>query len=54
MIRAIEVKSDDNYEDCSHCIYCDDTWEVCKARGCIHAYSESDFDEWYTPKESEE
>lgn len=51
MEKTIVVETDDNFESCDDCINCDDTMEICKKRGCIHAIDTGDIRECYKPKE---
>lgn len=51
MNREIIVETDDDFESCDDCIHSDDTEELCKMRGCIHAISSKDIKECYQPKE---
>lgn len=53
MTRKIKVLIDDNFESCDDCIHSDDTEEICKMRGCIHAILDDDIKDCYQPKESE-
>lgn len=50
MKREIIVETDDDFEGCNDCINCDDTDEICKMRGCIHAIATGDIRECYHPK----
>lgn len=51
MTRTIEVETNDDFEGCDECIHEDDTDEICKMRGCIHAILDNDIKECYQPKE---
>ena len=42
----------ESFESCLGCIHADDTEEICKLRGCIHAFRI--LRECYVPKEGEE
>lgn len=50
MKREIIVETDDDFEGCDECIHEDDTEEICKLRGCIHAFIKNDIKECYAPK----
>lgn len=50
MKREIIVETDDDFEGCDECIHEDDTEEICKMRGCIHAFTENDIKECYQQK----
>lgn len=52
MIRTIEIETNDDFKSCDNCIHSNDTEEICKMRGCIHAITENDIKECYQPKES--
>lgn len=50
MIKTIEVETDDDFKGCDDCVHDDDTREICKMRGCIHAILDDEFKECYQPK----
>lgn len=52
MIREFKIKVNSSYESCDNCINSNDTDEICKMRGCIHALTENDIKDCYQPKES--
>lgn len=45
-------KANPNYYTCYDCVHMQDTIEMCKLRGCIHAIRE--LKECYEPKETHE
>lgn len=52
MTRELKIKVNSSFESCDDCIHCDDTEEICKMRGCIHAILDDDIKDCYQPKES--
>lgn len=54
MIKTIEVETNDDFKSCDDCVHFDDTREICKMRGCIHAILDEEIKECYIPKESED
>lgn len=52
MEREFKIKVNSSYESCDNCIRSNDTEEICKMRGCIHALTENDIKDYYQPKES--
>jgi len=51
MEKTIVVETDDNFKSCDDCVHSDDTTQICKMRGCIHALTENDIKDCYQPKE---
>lgn len=52
MERELKIKVNSKYEGCENCIHSNDTEEICKMRGCIHAIVDDDIKDCYQPKES--
>lgn len=50
MKREIIVETNDDFESCGDCVHYDDTTEICKMRGCIHAILDDDIKERYQSK----
>lgn len=50
MIIEIIVETNAGFEGCNDCVHSDDTCEMCKIRGCIHAIRTEDIREYYQPK----
>lgn len=53
MIKEIIVETNAGFEGCDDCVHSDDTCEICKMRGCIHAILDDDIKECYQPKKRE-
>lgn len=52
MERELKIKINSSFESCDDCVYSNDTEEICKMRGCIHALLDNDIKDCYQPKES--
>lgn len=50
MSRIIEIETNDDFEGCDDCIHVNDSSDICRMRGCVHAILDGDIKECYTPK----